>query len=225
MLYPVLAAVTVALAEGCTLDAAVASLEPLAPTPDRLETVPLPNGTFLLYDHYKSGLETVDAALDVLAEIPARRKIVVLGDVDDPPGRTMEEVDAMYERLGARIASIATRAIVVHLDIGGPRPDYEAGALDGGLAPDALVRAATVPEAFEALAADLRPGDVVLIKGATQQRFDRIALAFAGRDVRCALTCCMANVSCAACPMLERGWDATTEEDKDVGHVDSSRHP
>ena len=74
MIYPVLAAVTVALAEEVEFETALAALEAMPPTSGRLQTVPLPNGAFMLRDDFKSSLETVDSALDLLAEIPAQRR-------------------------------------------------------------------------------------------------------------------------------------------------------
>ncbi|MEY2453590.1 MAG: UDP-N-acetylmuramoyl-tripeptide--D-alanyl-D-alanine ligase [Acidimicrobiaceae bacterium] len=203
----VLASVAVAIAEGVNLDSALVQLQRLPPTRNRLELQQLPNGAFVLYDHYKSALETVDAALDVLEEVPARRKIVVLGDVEEPPGRTIEEVGAMYDRLGARVAAIATQATFVHIDTEGPRPTYVASAQAHGLHHPAMVEVNNVFDALSAMPSDLGDGDVVLVKGSAQQRFHRLALALSGRTVRCALVYCHAHVECAHCPMLERGWD------------------
>jgi hypothetical protein len=56
-------------------------------------------------------------------------------------------------------------------------------------------------------AADLGPGDVVLIKGRSTQRLDRVSLSLLGRPVRCNISLCQAHLSCGECPMLERGWD------------------
>jgi len=198
--YPILAAVTVALAEGICLDQVIPALEALPATPGRLEVVRLRSGALLLRDDFKSPLETVDAALDVLAEIPAGRRIVVLGDVQDPPGSP----ESVYRRLGKRIAQVATRAIFV----GDNSQRYAAAARRGGLPGDALIDAGT--EALQAvdLLGDLAPGDVVLIKGRRKQRLGRIALALMGRQVRCDITICDARLmSCECCPMLERGWN------------------
>jgi UDP-N-acetylmuramyl pentapeptide synthase len=203
--YPILAALTVALDRKLSLDDALSELEALAPTPRRLERQTLSNGALVLYDHYKSALETIDVALDVMAELPARRKIVVLGDVEEPPG-SRDEVANMYERLGARVASIATKAVFVHIDVG-PRPTYAEGARAHGLPQRAIVEVASALDAAHSIAPELGEGDVVLVKGMAQQRFDRLALALSGRRVRCDLAYCHARISCAACPMLERGWN------------------
>ena len=206
-LYPVLAAVAVAREEGVDLDAALAALAALPPGSNRLEPVALAGGARLLCDHCKSSLETVDAALDTLATIPAGRRVVVLGDLEEPPADTLPEIEATYERLGRRVAEVADRVVFVNVDIGGLRPLSAGGALAAGLAPAAITEVSTPGAAVAALRDELRPGDVVLLEGAGQQHFDRIRLALAGRTVRCDVQVCTAWMRCGSCPMLERGWD------------------
>jgi UDP-N-acetylmuramyl pentapeptide synthase len=87
MMYAVTAAVATALALGVPFDTIAERLATLTPTPGRLEPVELPGGVTLLRDDYKSTLETVDSALDVLESIPAKRKLVVIGDVSSRPAR------------------------------------------------------------------------------------------------------------------------------------------
>ena len=85
MTYPILAAVTVAWVEGRPLEDVMSALEALPAQPGRLQLLPLANGAWLIRDEFKSTLETIDAALDALAEVPGRR-IVVVGDISEPPG-------------------------------------------------------------------------------------------------------------------------------------------
>jgi UDP-N-acetylmuramoyl-tripeptide--D-alanyl-D-alanine ligase len=202
MIYPILAAVAVALAEGFTLSQIQPGLEALSPTPGRLEPVLLRNGAMILRDDYKSALETVEAALDVLAEIPAKRRIVVLGQVTEPPG----EQGPIYRHLGERIGSIASRAIFIC-----DRRDSacSAGATAAGMPRSAIVKTGRdLFKAIEALQGDLGPGDAVLIKGRITERLDRIALALMGRTVNCRIDSCRTRiVRCDRCPMLECGWD------------------
>ena len=105
LVYPSLAAVAVALAEGHTLDEALPPLEALPATPGRLEPVALPNGVILLRDDFKSHLETIQAALDVLAEVPARR-LVVMGSVTEPQGN-----HRLYREVGERVGEVASHAV------------------------------------------------------------------------------------------------------------------
>ncbi len=199
MVYPVLAAVAVGLAQGLALEAILERLERLPPSPGRLELVPLDNGAFVLRDDFKSTLESIDAALDVLAVIPAARRLVVLGAISEPPGSQ----GPIYRRLGARVAEIADRAVFV----GDMFQRYAAGARRAGFPSEAMVNARyDVLGAAEILRQELRPGDVLLVKGRDTQRLDRIALALMGRNVRCAIPFCgLRDARCDSCVLLERG--------------------
>jgi len=202
MVYAALAAVAVAITEGMRLEEICAALESLDPTAGRMEPVRLANGAIILRDDYKSPLETVEAALDTFAEIPASRRIIVLGRVSEAPGshRTIQR------RLGERVAQIASHAIFVEMD----RRSYIAGAVRGGLPREAILAdGKNVSKIVEALVPMLREGDVVLIKGRASQKLDRIALSLMGRRVGCAIEFCDAELRCSECPMLERGWDAS----------------
>ncbi|HET6469919.1 MAG TPA: Mur ligase family protein [Geminicoccaceae bacterium] len=209
MAYPVLGAVAVAWAEGRPLDEVAAALEALPPRPGRLQPVPLPNGAWLIQDDFKSAVETIDAALDVLAEVPGRR-IVVLGEISEPPG----SAGPHYRHIGERLAAVASRVVVV----GGQRTfrGYAAAATRAGLPREALVSAGrSVMAAAQAVEADLRAGDVILIKGRDTQRLDRVALALQGRMVGCRIEVCpIRGISicsrCETCPMLERGWQTAS---------------
>lgn len=200
MVYPVLAAVAVALAKGCSLDECAPRLEGLGPTPGRMQLQRLDNGAVLVCDYFKSSYETVVAALDALSEIPASRRLVVLGEVSEPPGSQ----GPIYRGFGERVAQIASRAIFV----GHSFQRYKAGATRGGMPAGALTDAGdSVLDAAEAIRHELGPGDVVLIKGRDTQRLDRVALALAGRKVRCTIPVCrLKHTRCHQCPMLECGW-------------------
>jgi UDP-N-acetylmuramoyl-tripeptide--D-alanyl-D-alanine ligase len=199
MVYPILAAAAVAHAEGFPPDRFLQSLEDLTPTPGRIQPVHLENGAIILRDDFKSSLETIETALDVFSEIPAQRKIVVLGEVSEPPGSQ----GPIYWKIGERVAKIASRAVF----IGGNFQRYAAGALRGGLPKHSVINAQrNVFNAVKALQDDLGTGDVVLIKGRDTQRLERIALALAGQTVRCDIDFCDAKVRCDLCPILKLGW-------------------
>jgi len=197
--YATLAAVAVGLAEGYALDSMLPALEQVPPTPERLQPVLLSNGAYLLRDEFKSTLESIDVALDLLEQIPARRKFVVLGDVTDPPSSS----GPIYRRLGRRIAAVADHAVFV----GRQCTRYAAGAARAGLSRDAMTRAGhDHAKALQGIPADLGPGDVVLIKGRHSQRLGRIALALMGRNVRCRISRCDLHdyIRCDHCQMLDR---------------------
>jgi UDP-N-acetylmuramoyl-tripeptide--D-alanyl-D-alanine ligase len=205
MVYPVLAAVAVALAKGLSLDECAPRLEGLTPTPGRLHLQQLENGAVLVCDYFKSSYETVTAALDALSEIPAQRRIVVLGEVSEPPGSQ----GPIYRAFGERVAQIAARAIFVGKNF----QRYKAGATRGGMPASALSDVGdNVLDASELLRKEIGPGCVVLIKGRDTQRLDRIALALAGRNVRCTIPVCGLKLTrCHECSMLESGWRGIPE--------------
>lgn len=201
MIYPILAATAVLLVEGLCLDEFLPKLESLSPTPGRLEPVLLPNDVILLRDDFKGSLETFHTALDVFADIPAKRKFILIGDISEPPGSQ----GPIYRDIGKRFANDVWR--VIH--VGGSFQRYAAGATSSGFPRDALINAKrSILKAAEPLINDLRPGDVVLIKGRDTQRLERIELILKGRKVKCDINFCnVKRIQCAQCQMLERGWN------------------
>ena len=197
--YPILAAIAVACLEGCPLDRTLSRLAELTPTTGRMQPVPIAGGVTVLRDDFKSALETMHAALDVLAEVPARR-IVLFGAVNEPPGPQRP----IYRALGERLAQIAARAAVFDHNF----EPYWSGAHHAGMSREAFVDAGrTVHDAAEALRPILQPGDVLLIKGRGGEKLDRVRLLLEGRKVGCAIRyCSFRTIECADCPMLERGW-------------------
>jgi hypothetical protein len=147
-----------------------------------MEPVPLPNGAIILRDDYKSTLETIHAALDVLAEIPAARRLVLLGDVSEPPGRERP----IYLALGLRAARVASRLVV----IGRGFRRYSAGARRAGMPRSAVVDGGrTVQQAATALQ-NAATGRRAAAQGPAAARTDRIRMILQGRRVRCDIPFC-----------------------------------
>jgi UDP-N-acetylmuramyl pentapeptide synthase len=201
MVYPILAAIAVSHLEGYALDPTLARLRELPPTPGRMEPVLLPNGVTVLRDDFKSTLETVHTALDVLAQIPASRRVVLLGSVSEPPGPQRP----IYQTLGERIAGIASHLVVFNHDF---EPVWS-GARRAGMPRTSVTDAGrTARDAAEALSQLLRPGDVLLVKGRGPEKLDRVRLILEGRRVRCDIRyCSLRTLECEQCGMLERGWE------------------
>ncbi len=200
MVYPILAAVAVSHVEGFALDGTLARLHELAPTPGRMDPAPLRNGVTVLRDDFKSTLETVEAALDVLAQIPASRRVALLGAVSEPPGPQRP----IYQALGERVAGIASHLVVFNHEF----EPYWSGARRGGMPRTSVIDAGrTVHDAADALRQVLHPGDVLLIKGRGPEKLDRVRLILDGRKVGCDIRyCSIRTLECEQCPMLERGW-------------------
>ncbi len=200
MIYPILAAVAVAQAEGRDLRQSIAALEELEPTYNRLQPIQLANGAWLLLDAYKAALETIEVALDALSELSANRKIAVLGDVEEPPGST----GPIHKALGKHLSEVCDHIIFV-----GTKRAFRGvrlGAVSGGLPRDALMNMRTDPHAIvQALEiAGLGTGDIVLIKGRCNQHLERVALLLTGNTVKCSIRFCSRRHDCESCPLLQR---------------------
>ncbi len=198
-----LAALAVAHVEGVPIADAVRRLSALEPTPGRLQPESLPNGAVILRDDYKSTVETIHAALDAMVEIPARRRILVLGDVSEPPGRQR----GVYRGVADRAAQLASHVIVAGSVQTLER--YRPGIRAAGPGAARLLHGGRTPsEIAQALQAMLEPGDVVLLKGRDTQKLDRVRLILQGRDVRCDIRVCHIRVAgCEECPMLGVSWN------------------
>src|SRR5437899_4622376 len=79
-IYNALAAVAVGIERGLTLSEALGALATLAPADKRGEVVKLGNIT-IINDCYNSNPKALDAMVDALAAMPAKRRIVVAGEM------------------------------------------------------------------------------------------------------------------------------------------------
>jgi UDP-N-acetylmuramoyl-tripeptide--D-alanyl-D-alanine ligase len=154
--HAALAATAVALAEHFSLSEAAEALQALSPSL-RLLVIDGINGSRIVDDSYNASPESVLAALNLLKELPGRRKIGVLGDMlelgsEEQPG---------HERVGIRAAAVLDLLIAY-----GPRSRTTANeARRAGLKAEQVFEPDSHAETINLLRARLRPGDDVLIKG------------------------------------------------------------
>jgi len=195
MVYPALAALAVAHIEGLPLDDATEAIETVDPTPGRMQTMATPSGAFILRDDFKSTEDAGQAAFETLAAIPARRRIVVFGEISEERARTV------YRDVGRKAAAVVDRTVFV--GSGTNFKLYRSGAVAGGQAPDQVSHVRHAHEAVELLSDELGEGDVVLVRGRWQQALGRVGLALAGRDVQCRVDPCpFKRMLCDVCPFL-----------------------
>lgn len=166
----VLAAVAVAVLMDVDLQAIEARVAALAPVARRGASARLANGARLIDDSYNASPAAVIAALASLAVTPAAgRRIAVLGD--------MLELGAASADLHRRCGRVAAGSRVdILVAIGGVDADaMAAGARDGGMAGDRILRFDDSTGAAPAVARLVGPGDVVLVKGSRGTRTDIVA--------------------------------------------------
>jgi UDP-N-acetylmuramoyl-tripeptide--D-alanyl-D-alanine ligase len=154
--HAALAATAVALEEGFSLSEAAEALHELTPTL-RLLVVDGINGSRIIDDSYNASPESVLAALNLLRELPGKRKIAVLGDMLE----LGSEEQAGHRRVGNRAAHVVDRLITF-----GERSQTTAEeARRSGLKAEQVFEAQSHDDIVERLKDWLRPGDDVLVKG------------------------------------------------------------
>ena len=157
-----LAAVAVSLGHGFTLSEAVGALSTLSPADKRGQVVRMGNIT-VINDCYNSNPKALAAMVDALASMPARRRIVVAGEMLElgPAGADM------HRELGRHIAKegidllIGVRGLAEHM-------------VAGAVGTKTIAQFVPTPEAAgEWLAQNTCQGDVVLLKASRGVKLEK----------------------------------------------------
>jgi UDP-N-acetylmuramoyl-tripeptide--D-alanyl-D-alanine ligase len=148
-----LAAVAVALDRGISLCSAAEALATLKPAEKRGQVVDFGN-IRIINDCYNSNPKALEAMVDALAGMPAKRRIVVAGEMLElgPAGEQMHESAGIH---------IADRKVDILLGVRGLAQHMVDAARAQGIRAEF---AATPEEAGAWLARETRDGDVVLLK-------------------------------------------------------------
>jgi UDP-N-acetylmuramoyl-tripeptide--D-alanyl-D-alanine ligase len=149
------------------MDAAIAALGSVASPPGRLQVRRLGDIT-LIDDTYNSNPGSFAAAVQTLFELHLPgRLIVVVGDMLELGSSSSE-----LHRAAGRGLAQARPALVVA--VGEHASDLLGGLRDAGLPAHAGRACRDVEQASAALGAELRGGDVVLLKGSRGVQLDQI---------------------------------------------------
>jgi UDP-N-acetylmuramoyl-tripeptide--D-alanyl-D-alanine ligase len=169
-----LAAAAGAVAVGMTPAAAAEALTAARPRSRwRMEVTTAPSGLVVVNDAYNANPESMRAALKALVSVSrarGARSFAVLGPMAELGDQTVTEHDALG-RLAVRL-DVSRVVAVGEL----ARPIQHGAALEGSWAGEA----GWVPDVETAVAllrAELRPGDVVLVKASRAASLERVALA------------------------------------------------
>ena len=166
----VLAATAVAVEFGIPLDAVATRAARLRPSDRRGAVHRLRGGVMLVDDSYNSSPSALNRALDVIAKEPrAVRRVAVLGE--------MLELGAFSTELHRNAGRAAAAAGLDVLFVVGGQPARELGdaAIAAGMGPISVTYFDQSAAAAPAIAAAVRSGDVVLVKGSRGTRTDLIA--------------------------------------------------
>jgi UDP-N-acetylmuramoyl-tripeptide--D-alanyl-D-alanine ligase len=161
-IHNVLAAAAVGVERGIPLKEVVASLATLAPADKRGQVVQVGN-IKVVNDCYNSNPKALEAMVDALAAMPAKRRIVVAGEMLElgPSG------DQMHRAAGRHIGE---KKIDVLLGVRGLASAMVEAAKASGSHAEFL---ATPEEAGEWLARESKDGDVVLLKASRGVKLEK----------------------------------------------------
>ena len=164
--YNVLAAAAIALEHGITPSEIAEALPSLQPADKRGQVVQVGNIT-VLYDCYNSSPKALMAAVDTLAAMPARRRIVVAGEMLElgPTGEQLHRECGRY-MAGTHPGGKLDFLLGVR---GLAKPMVEAAG-EAGMKAEFV---ATPEEAGEWLAHEAREGDVVLLKASRGVKLEK----------------------------------------------------
>jgi UDP-N-acetylmuramoyl-tripeptide--D-alanyl-D-alanine ligase len=163
----VLRAAAVGLVDGLTWQEIVSGLRSSS-NELRLIAVHTQNGALILDDTYNASPESMLAALNLLNDLDGR-KVAVLGD--------MLEL-GQYEQRGHEMVGIRAAEVADELVTLGERGRIIAqAALESGLPAGKITALDRVEQVIDYLRPELKPDDVVLVKGSNMMNMDRIVSA------------------------------------------------
>jgi UDP-N-acetylmuramoyl-tripeptide--D-alanyl-D-alanine ligase len=170
-IYNALAALAVGLDRGLSLAEAAGALATLSPADKRGAVVELGNIT-LINDCYNSNPTALDAMVDTLAAMPAKRRIVVAGEMLElgPAGEQLHRASGRH---------MAEKRIDILLGVRGLAQRMVEAAGEAGMRAEFV---ATPEDAGEWLTQETREGDVVLFKASRGVKLERALETVVGRQ-------------------------------------------
>jgi UDP-N-acetylmuramoyl-tripeptide--D-alanyl-D-alanine ligase len=169
------AALAVAREAGVPLEAAIKALEALKPGDRRGEILTI-GGATIINDSYNSNPEALQSMIQALAARPAERRILIAGEMLE----LGDHAPALHAACGKAAAEAGINIVV---GVRGNAAHLVQAASEAGVTG---VEALFVPDAESAgawLKENLKPGDVVLIKGSRGVRLERAIEALQHRDL------------------------------------------
>lgn len=160
--YNVLAGAAVALEHGVTPSEIAEALPAMAAADKRGEVVHLGNIT-VINDCYNCNPNALNAMVDTLAAMPAKRRIVVAGEMLE----LGSEAEELHRRCGRHIAE---KAIDVLLGVRGLAAATVEAARSAGMRAEFVAKP---EEAGEWLARETKDGDVVLLKASRGVKLEK----------------------------------------------------
>ncbi|MGH7893365.1 MAG: UDP-N-acetylmuramoyl-tripeptide--D-alanyl-D-alanine ligase [Candidatus Binatia bacterium] len=167
-----LGATAAARALGVPLASVCTALETFEAPTMRMQVVTLASGVTVLNDCYNANPGSMAAALQTLGASRASRRIAALGEMLE----LGDAAETAHRELGGRAAAAGLDALLL---LGTHARLVREGALAAGMPADRVAIAASHDALAHELAAILRPGDLLLLKGSRGAALERVLQALA----------------------------------------------
>ncbi len=149
------------------LDDAVPALERTEFPDMRMQLIRLePPGCWIFNDAYNANPDAVSAALETLKEVPAHRRVAVLGE--------MKELGEFHEASHREVGRLAGQIVDLLIVVGREASGIVEGALSIGMEPTKVILYESLDCAVENWKDHLRPDDLVLVKGSRAVAMERL---------------------------------------------------
>lgn len=168
--YNALAAAAVGLTCGLDLESIARGLAGFTASAMRMQLERLPTGITVLNDAYNASPASMRAALETLTDLPADRRIAVLGDMLE----LGHDSEAEHTAIGRLVAALPVDLLLTVGHHGGRIAD---GARSGGFPADCIVRVHDALEAADRVRALAQAGDVILVKASRGLQLEQVVNA------------------------------------------------
>jgi len=186
--YTALAAAAVGLAHELSWEEIARGLESISPLPGRTRLLEGIHGSHLLDDSYNANPTSMLAALETLRTLPARRRLVLLGDM----AQLGDYAEEGHRLVGRRCGEVAD-LMIAKGDLARLAAEQ---AIRAGMPPTQVHVTYTAEDTVRILQETLRKDDLLLIKGSAESRLEFITHELLAEPDR----------ATAALPRQNQGW-------------------
>jgi UDP-N-acetylmuramoyl-tripeptide--D-alanyl-D-alanine ligase len=155
----------------------------------------------MIRDELNGSYDTWQAAVKVMGDSQAARRVLVMSDVSDWPKKSLKARDRNKE-----LGRIASRMADVAIFVNDHAHYAVKAAVAAGMHPDRVHGFTNLSMAAEHLKSELRYGDFVLLRGRATDHLSRICFAQFG-EIGCWKTHCGKTIVCDHCDELRPGFD------------------
>ncbi len=163
--YSVAAAYACGMAMGIDLSRFADIFRDLKPEEGRMNFIEA-NNYSVIDDTYNASPASVESALETIKEIPARRKIVILGDMKELGDRS----SGAHRKIGKVIPKVADLLVTV----GDLAEEIKEAAISSGMELTRVSSFKTAHQAVDRIKSIAREGDLILVKGSRSMKMEEI---------------------------------------------------